>query len=179
MLREKENIIYDTFEYKNKPDGLPYVYSKVLITSRLYQMFSEKVVILFPMSFNSAVRKDPNFLFSKIFDSIINKKHITIGDTYYFRDLVHPKFVVKQSLKAQNHQIIGSGRLVFVNDFIRDLYAKFGMHYEHWVTENFDENQRGLRVTNYLDSKSCLYYYDELLRDTCYDIEQIMKCKGS
>lgn len=174
-----EEGIEDTFDYRHWPQGTPYVYSKVLVTSRLFDAFSQgkylNVIVLFPYSFNSPMREDKNFLMGKIFDSVINKKQVTIGDTYYYRELLHPRFVVEQSIAATSHQIIGSGRLTYVNDFIRDIYGSFALFPEDYIIEEDTKNE--FKAANYLDSPVCLYSYNSLLADTCNDISIEMKKK--
>ena len=177
-------IIYSTCELWNKYDGridislpinfyeTPYLNSKYKICNYILNNQKEfkNVIILFPFNFNSIYR-DNNFLFGKIFNSIINKTKIEIGDTYFYRDLIHPKYVVKKSIELNLHSIIGSARLTFVNDFIRDLYKKNELNYEDFVIENknkFNEYER--KKEYYLKNDYCLYSYTELLNDTLYDI---------
>ena len=59
-----------------------------------------------------------------------------MGDTYYYRELLHPSFVVQESLDQKEHKIIGTGKLIFINEFIRKLYENFNMEYEYYVKEN-------------------------------------------
>lgn len=148
----------------------PYIRSKVIITKELLREEKKysNVIILFPFSFNSAIRKEKDFLFSKVFQSLINKEEITIGNTYFYRELLHPKFVILKSQTANSHQIIGSGRLVFVNDFIRDLYGVYNLKYDEFVKE--DEGKAINRSTFYLNSKKCLYTYRQLYKDTITDL---------
>jgi len=126
-------------------------------------------IVIHPFNFNSTYRKD-GFLFSKIFDSIINEKKIEIGDTYFYRDLVHPKYVVERSIEAEKDEIVGSGRLIHVNDFIRDLYHFNFLDYDDYVTENYDHNLSNKRKIYYLKSTKCNYDYQMLLSDTIKDI---------
>jgi len=177
-------IVYSTCELWNQYDGpidisnnfnffsTPYLQSKfrlskyILSNSRDYY----NVFILYPFNFNSVYRNS-NFLFGKIFDSLINKKVIEIGDTYFYRDIIHPKFVVDESINATSHKIVGSGRLVYVNDFIRDLYRHFNMDYSQYVIENIDKyNEYDKRKEYYLKSNNCLYDYKQLMVDTIKDI---------
>lgn len=181
--------LYSTTELWNKYNGpintnkpfnfdqnLPYVRSKEIMTKLLLERNDNKVIILYPMSFNSAYRKEQRYLFSKIFNSIIEKKEICIGNTYRYRELLHPKFVVQESLNATEHKIIGSGRLIFINDFIRDLYKIFNMKYEDYVQENL--NNKDDRGIFYTDNKKCLCSYEELLRDTVIDVVRILGQRG-
>ncbi|MAW75280.1 MAG: hypothetical protein CMG09_05070 [Candidatus Marinimicrobia bacterium] len=184
VLCSKKIIVYSTAELWNKIDKptinlsdsfiydkTPYIESKKklydLVKSDSYM--SKKVLFMFPVNFNSIYRK-PGSLFGKIFDSIKNKKKISIGDTYFYRDLVHPKFVVKKSLEANTDLIIGSGRLTFVNDFIRDLYHFSNMNYEDFVEENNIFSLNTKRNIYYLNSPKVLYSYQELLEDTLKEL---------
>lgn len=179
-------IIYSTCELWNRYSGsislkkefdfhnTPYLQSKYKITQHILNNKSkfENVIILYPFNFNSIERKS-DFLFGKIFNSILDKKIIEIGDTYFYRDLIHPKFVVNQSITAEEDMIIGSGRLTFVNDFIRDLYKNFGMNYEDFVKENFENyKEYKFRTEYYLESRNSLYTYNQLIEDTCNDIKK-------
>ena len=144
-----------------------YINSKRIMIQIVKQLFPN-VIILHPFNFNSIHRKD-GFLFAKILDSVANKKKITIGNTYFYRELLHPKFVVEQSIKATEHQVIGSGRLIFVNDFIRGLYSYFSMDYNDFVTEDYTENITSNENIFYLKSKQVLY--NNLYNDTIREIE--------
>lgn len=171
-------IVYGSSELWNNCNGvidisLPYNYketnyinSKRILIETIKNRF-DNVIILYPFNFNSIYRKH-GFLFYKIFDSIINEKKITIGNTYFYRELLHPKFVVQQSLKASSDEIIGSGRLIFVNDFIRSLYSHFGMTYNKFVTENFSENISSDENIFYLKSNAVLY--TNLFEDTVREL---------
>lgn len=176
-------IIYGTSELWNKYNGAinintpfnhkqtDYIDSKRLMVEIVKELRLKKlqnIIILYPFNFNSTYRKE-GFLFSKIFDSIINKKKINIGNTYFYRELLHPKFVVEQSIKATSDNIIGSGRLIFVNDFIRSLYEHFNMNYNDYVTEDYNENITSNENIFYLKSKHNLY--NNLYIDTIMDIE--------
>lgn len=173
----KKIIVYGTCELWNNIEGpinindefnynyTPYIDSKRIMIENLKSR--ENIIILHPFNFNSIYRKK-GFLFGKIFDSIINKTKIEIGDTYFYRDLVHPKYVVERSLLAEADEIIGSGRLTFINDFIRELYKESGLKYEEYVIENFDHNLSNKRKINYAKSQDVLY--TNLLNDTINDI---------
>ena len=144
-----------------------YINSKQIMIENIKSMF-QNVIILYPFNFNSIYRK-PGFLFYKIFDSIINEKKITIGNTYFYRELLHPKFVAERSLAAIKDEIIGAGRLVFVNDFIRSLYSLFGMNYTDFVTENYSQNLTSNEKIFYLKSNDILY--TNLLNDTVAELK--------
>jgi hypothetical protein len=133
------------------------------------------VIILYPFNFNSTYRND-DFLFGKIFNSIINKTQVEIGDTYFYRDIIHPSLVVKESITSNSHKIIGSGRLTYVNDFIRDLYKNYNLDYKSLVIENNNKfNEYDRKKEYYLKSNICQYSYSELLKDTINDIDKKIK----
>jgi hypothetical protein len=181
----KSFVLYSTCELWNQYDGAidmsmtfnfypsPYLHSKYKISK--YIMENDEyynVFVMFPFNFNSTYRTT-NFLFGKIFDSIINKKTIEIGDTYFYRDIVHPKFVVEQSINSHSHKINGAGRTVFVNDFIRNLYRHYGLNYDDYVIENLDKfNEYEIRKEYYLKSNNNLYSYNQLFKDTISDIDK-------
>ena len=187
ILNDKSEkiVVYSTCELWNKYSGsievsysfdfyqTPYLDSKYKISKFVIENRSLKnTILLYPFNFNSVYRTK-DFLFGKIFDSIINKKRISIGNTYFYRDIIHPNFVVENSIKAKENAIIGSGRLTFINDFIRDLYDKFNLNYENYVFENIG-NFVEYEKTNeyYLKSGKCLYSYENLLENTKKDIEK-------
>ena len=128
----------------------------------------DKVIIIHPFYFNS-VHRNKYFLFGRIFDSIINKKKIEIGNTYYYRDMVHTKYMVDKSIESITDNIVGSGRLYFVNDFIRDLYKHFDMNYDYFVKEKIDDDTRPTNI--FYSKQTNIYTYQQLLDDTTKDIE--------
>lgn len=187
----KSFVLYSTCELWNQYDGAvdismpfnfypsPYLHSKYKISK--YIMENDEyynVFVMFPFNFNSTYRST-NFLFGKVFDSIINKKTIEIGDTYFYRDIIHPKFVVDQSISSHGHRINGSGRTVFVNDFIRDLYSHYNLNYDDFVIENPDKfNEYEIRKEYYFKSQKNLYSYDKLFKDTILDINRKIEEKN-
>jgi nucleoside-diphosphate-sugar epimerase len=157
------NFDFDTYS--------PYINSKAIVTDKLLSY--RNVIILFPFSFNSPYRTEKRFLFGKIFDSILYQSKTTIGNICHYRDLIHPRFVVKEARNARESKIIGSGRLTHVCDFARALYGRFGMEYSEFVTESGAEELKIRRNIFYLDSQKCLY--SELFDDTVADIELLRK----
>jgi len=160
----------DKFDYDHNSLYTGYCISKEMMIQQIYEVHQlyREVIVLHPFNFNSVYRKK-EFLFSKIFDSIINKKRIEIGNTYFYRDLVHPKYVVERSILAKENEIIGSGRLTYVNDFIRNLYINNGLIYEDYVTENISQDLNTKKKIFYFKSKE--HKYSNLLRDTLEDME--------
>jgi nucleoside-diphosphate-sugar epimerase len=181
-------VVYSSCELWNKYEGQvsleldfnfyssPYTQSKYKLSKYILsnQNRYSNVFILYPFNFNS-IHRSQNFLFGKIFDSIINKKVVEIGDTYFYRDMVHPKFVVDESINATSHKLIGSGRKVYVNDFIRDLYKHFNLKYEDLIVEDCQKfNEYSKKSEYYLKSNICNYTYKQLLSDTIEDINNCL-----
>jgi nucleoside-diphosphate-sugar epimerase len=177
-------IVYSTCELWNQYDGkidllksfnfysTPYLQSKYRLSKYIINNREKyhNVLILYPFNFNSPYRNN-NFLFGKIFDSLINKKVIEIGDTYFYRDIIHPKFVVRESINATSDKVVGSGRMIFVNDFIRDLYKYFELNYDDLVIENLSKfNEYDRKKEYYLNSTSAFYTYNQLIEDTISDL---------
>jgi hypothetical protein len=158
-----------------------YTRSKFEMTKRILDNKEEypNVIILYPFNFNST-KRSKDFLFGKIFSSIINKEKIEIGDTYYYRDIFHPNFIIEEILNATEHKIIGSGRLTFVNDFIRDLFVLYGLSYDDLVKENLESfKEYEIKYEYYLKSKLALYPYSRLIEDTVNDINEKINEKES
>jgi nucleoside-diphosphate-sugar epimerase len=181
----KKIVVYSTCELWNNyigsvkiKDKFDYTYSnnyclsKEMLVNQIkdYRNIDmwKNIIIIHPFNFNSTYRK-PGFLFSKVFDSIINKNKIEIGNTYFYRDMVHAKYIVERSIKAKKDEMVGSGRLYFVNDYIRDLYKHFNMNYNEYVTEKIEEKSRHSEKLFYSYQKN-VYTYDMLLKDTIEDI---------
>lgn len=151
-------------------DPSPYIESKKKMVHIIRNLGMDNVIILHPYNFNSIYRKE-GFLFWKIVNSIVYDEKIEIGDTYFYRDLIHPKVVVEESIKAEEDMIVGSGRLIFVNDFIRDLYYGMRMEYDYYVTENNRNNLSTKRNINYSDRYLC--NYKKILEETVYEIKKL------
>jgi len=128
----------------------PYIKSKEMMSNYIKENYSN-VIIIYPVNFNSIHRKG-NFLFSKIFDSLLNNTKIEIGDTNFERDILHPKFIVIQSIIINNHTLVGSGHLININEFIKGLYKNMGMNYNEYVKENNNNNLSTKRKTFYTNS---------------------------
>ena len=180
----KKIVIYSTCELWNNVEGpvnidtpfnynySPYIKSKELLTSyiKASREYHPNVIILYPFNFNSPYRKG-GFLFGKIFDSIINKKKIEIGDTDFYRDLIHPSYVVQRSIDAKSDTLIGSGNLININKFIKDLYKEMNMNYEDYVTENSLNNLQVKRKDFYCETNVTYPYYLLLIK-TIEDIKK-------
>ena len=119
-----------------------YTLSKYKMTVELSNKTKySKVVLCYPFNFNVSMKSN-DYLFGKICNSIVNKQKITIGDTYYYRELIHPCMVADECTKKIEDGvdfIVGSGRMIFINDFIRKIYNFFDMEYDEYVEENIIE----------------------------------------
>lgn len=114
-----------------------YIKSKHRLVAKLRSKNYSNVRIIHPFNFNTRFRAG-DFLFGKIYSSILRRAPITLGDTYFERDLVTPPGIVDACLKADgaNESIVGSGRLMNVNHAIRKLYSSAGLEYDQYVTED-------------------------------------------
>jgi nucleoside-diphosphate-sugar epimerase len=165
FFKDKCNIIiwYSTIELWNNCEGqitintpfnynyTSYIKSKEIITNILKEKYSNKVIIIYPVNFNSIYRKG-DYLFAKIISSLLNNKKIKIGDINFKRDILHPKFIVNGSLYATKSKIIGSGQLINIRNFVIELYDSMGMNFNDYVKENINNNLSTKRKTFYTDS---------------------------
>jgi hypothetical protein len=186
--RSERVIIFSTCELWNKCSGpidleTPFNFYETFYTRSKFELTQEilnksdiypNVFIVYPFNFNSIYRTE-DFLFGKIFNSIISGKPIVIGDTYYYRDIFHPLFMVNQLENIQSHKIVGSGRLTHVNDFIRELYREFSLDYDSLVTENLGSfKEYDIKYEYYLRSRTPYYEYKSLVSDTIRDLKHKM-----
>lgn len=152
------------FQFKNNH----YIMSKYIMTEQLKDKTRyPNVSIIYPFNFNGVYRNG-NFLFGKIYSSILKNHRITLGDTYYYRDILHPSIVANESMIHDIGEdfIIGSGRLIFINDLIRDFYSYFGMKYDEMVIEKID---------NFASYRNKIFYSGtELITKTNKNIFNIM-----
>ncbi len=153
-----------------------YTLSKLLLFNEIKRLrkidsIYNNVVILHPFYFNSVHRKE-YFLFGKIFDSIVNKKRIQVGNLNFYRDMVHTSFVSQKAIELNSDSMIGSGKLFNVREFVMDLYDIFNMKYNDYVSEDTSVpcNDKLLRA-----NVDWNYTYDDLVTGTVKDIKTILK----
>lgn len=151
-----------------------YTLSKLLLFNEIQRLRKidhryDKVVILHPFYFNSVYRTE-YFLFGKIFNSIVDKKNIEVGNLDFYRDMIHTSFLVKKAIELKSDSMMGSGRLFNVRDFVIDLYKSFDMDYFKYVKEdrNLLPNDKPIRAK--VDWE---YTYNDLLNDTIDDIKSM------
>jgi len=180
----KKVIIYGTFELWNGHNGpvtintpikynySPYVKSKEVLYDILLDKKSkgewDNVFIIHPTNFNSVNRKE-GFLFRKIFDSIINKVEIEVGDLDINRDLIHPNYLVKESLTCDKNMVVGSGKLTNLKMFITALYQSCGLNYNDYVIENIGDTSPHKNNGFWLNTENV---YNDLLKDTINEIRK-------
>lgn len=176
-------IIFSTSELWNAYNGVvklqdpylynfsPYIKSKENLCNHIneYRNKFQNISIVYPFNFNSPYRKD-GFLFSKIFKSIIKEEIITIGNTNFYRDILHPSVIVNNCLNIDNDILIGGGELIKISNFIRDLYSNFSMDYKKFIEVQDDFNLHNKR--NEYFSETRYSSYQELLNLTTYDIRK-------
>lgn len=154
-----------------------YIYSKEKLYNDIIKKRKEdnrynKIIIIHPFNFNSVYRRK-DFLFGKIFDSIINKNKITIGDTNFNRDIIHTKYLVERTIKSNSDEIVGSGGVININNFIKKLYHYFDMDYNYYVSENYNDFNN--KKNTYYSQQNLIYTYDMLFKDTVEDIKKYIE----
>lgn len=114
-----------------------YIESKRIMRDKLLELNYNEIRIIHPFNFNTNHRKG-DYLFGKVFDSIANRRKITIYDTYFERDIVSPRHVAAKSLDPAlpKELVVGSGRAIHVNSLIRKMYKTAGLQFEDYVIED-------------------------------------------
>lgn len=157
--------VSDPFSYNETP----YIKSKEILVNhiKINRKKYENVIIVYPFNFNSVYRKS-GFLFGKIYDSIINDKKITIGDVNFYRDIIHPKIIVDESIKANKDILVGSGELINVKELIKDLYTNCGKNFEDYISFEESNNLKNKRNSYF----SCKKYsnYNDLIKLSIKDL---------
>jgi len=174
-------VIYSTSELWNAYDGevsvdlpfkynfSPYIKSKENLCNyiNLNKDKYNNVIIIYPFNFNSVFRKD-GFLFGKIFKSLLKNEPIEIGDVNFYRDIIHPKIIVNESIKTNSDLLIGSGELHNIKIFIEDLFKLYNKNLNDYIIINTNNNLQNKRSGYY--SKIKYSSYDEILKLTLQDL---------
>lgn len=174
-------IIYSTSELWNNYEGeislelpfdynsTPYIESKRKLCDYVKNNRDkyQKVIIVYPFNFNSIYRKS-GFLFGKIFESLRTNKKIDIGNVDFYRDLIHPKIIVDVSIDTDCDVIVGSGELINVKTFIKDLYTLHNKNFDEYITIDNKHNLKNKRSNYYNSIKYSSY--NELLDLTSKDL---------
>lgn len=152
-----------------------YIISKLLLWNKILEMrkfdnLYNKVIFMHPFYFNS-VHRNEYFLFGKIFNSIIKKQKIQVGNLNFYRDMVHAKFVVEQSIKQTQDSMVGAGKLFNVRDFVIDLYRSNELDFDSLVQENICNVSGKDKLI--MAKVPWDYKYEYLLSDTQAELEKL------
>jgi GDP-D-mannose dehydratase len=154
-----------------------YCISKLLLWNKIIELRKidrnyEKVIFIHPFYFNSVYRSE-YFLFGKIFNSILNKQKIQVGNLDFDRDMVHTKFVAQKSIEAKQDTMVGAGRLFNVKQFVQDIYRLNGLDFNSLVEEN---NASPIGKPKLIKAKvDWDYTYQDILYDTQNDLMHRMQ----
>ena len=121
-----------------------YLTSKEKITEHLKGI--DKVRIHYPCNFNSKQRKG-GFLFSSLYDVIINKKKIQVRCLDFEKEIVHTSYVADISKNTFIDSIIAPGYSVNVRELFTDILKAFGMNIEEYIEET--EVDKFVKPNNY------------------------------
>jgi nucleoside-diphosphate-sugar epimerase len=174
-------VIFSTSELWNNHSGAvdvemnydynftPYIRSKEILCDIINADRDkyDNIIIIYPFNFNTPHRKE-GFLFNKIFKSIINNEEISVGDLNMNRDIIHPKTIVENAIYTDVDILIGSGELIKIETFIKDLFDSSKLKYDDLVKVNISNNLSNVRKEYF--SKIKYSNYDELLELTNKDI---------
>jgi nucleoside-diphosphate-sugar epimerase len=176
-------IVYSTSELWNDYEGkvsvnmqykynyTPYIKSKEILCNYINE-HKEKylnVNIVYPFNFNSPFRKE-GFLFSKIFNSIIDKKKCEVGDLNFNRDIIHPSIIVNESINSVNDVLVGGGSLINIKKYVLDLFSISNMDFYDYIIENPNNGLKNVRKEYYSEIKYS--NYSDLLNLTINDIRK-------
>ncbi|CAB4130314.1 hypothetical protein UFOVP117_362 [uncultured Caudovirales phage] len=179
----KKIVVYSTSELWNNYDGevlvnskfdynyTPYIKSKEVLSNYINDNKKDysNVHIVYPFNFNSIYRKE-GYLFSKIFNSLINKSITEVGDLNFTRDIIHPSIIVKESININQDILVGSGELINIKNFISDLFRLHNLNSDDYIKSNSENNLPNQRKNYY--SKIKYSNYNELLNLTYNDIRK-------
>jgi nucleoside-diphosphate-sugar epimerase len=176
-------IVYGTAELWNHHNGeidlntkidykySPYIKSKeilyeTILNKRLKNQWNN-VIIIHPFNFNSLLRKE-GFLFYKVYDSLLNNKINNVGNLNINRDIIHVDYLVNKSLTCTNDCIVGSGKLINVENFIYQVFNEFNKHYNDFLIQ--DKTHYSYHMNNEFWLKTDDIYID-LLQDTVSELK--------
>jgi nucleoside-diphosphate-sugar epimerase len=166
----KESLPFD-YQYSH------YIFSKQKLFEKVkeeqYKGKMENVFFIHPFNFNSPYRKQ-GFLFAKIFESLINKSKVEVGNINIFRDIIHPKMIVDKINNIEKDSIVGSGVLTNIREFTQELFSNFGLNSDDYIVENSNTHSPHAQKCFWYDTEEL---YTNLLEDTIIDIEKIIKSK--
>lgn len=177
LWNELSGYISTDTPVKFYPINHEYSLSKLLLWNKITELRKcneeyKKVIFMHPFYFNS-VHRSEYFLFGKIFNSILKKQKIKVGNLNFYRDMVHTKFVVEKSIESTKDSMIGAGKLFNARDFIKDLYKENNLDFDYFVEENFSAPTGKEKLI--MAKVNWDYSYKDLLSDTQNDILKYMR----
>jgi hypothetical protein len=86
--------------------------------------------------------------------------------------MLHPSMIVDASMRCKEgvDEVVGSGRVVFVKDFIKLLYSRMGLKYEDLVTEQVTNPSIYRRNIFYASNQTDTYSVDAVLDETVKEL---------
>lgn len=179
-------VVYSTSELWNNCEGpinldveynynySHYIRSKEILCENIRddKDLREKIIIVYPFNFNSSFRKE-GFMFSKIYESLREKKIVNIGNVDFQRDLIHPSIVVEKSLYCDSDVIVGSGELINVKKFIHDIFNALNLDIDNFINFLDEDFLKIRRKEHFSGISSCDYQI--LLDLTVKDIKNNLK----
>lgn len=175
-IKAKKIIVFSTTELWNNLSGpidisTPFDFKENYYTDSKYELTKycqqfEHIAIAYPFNFNSTYRS-ADFLFGKVFSALKERKHTSVFSLNLQRELLHATFVANVCQRMQGSSIIGSGQLIQVADFVKDLFSHFELDYHDYITEK--DPKYTFPAACYAKSPPFPYTYQELLKDTVDD----------
>jgi len=175
------NNVYGPIDVDTQPSFVPkknanytnYILSKYLLAQYIKENRKkdkrwERVLIIHPFNFES-IHKNSYFLFGKITNSILKKEKIEIFDIDFYKDLLHASRMVEQSILADNDCVVGSGKLINVEETVKRIYNFFDMDFYEYVKvvkTSFDKR-------NFYYSRKKLYY--DFTEDMISDLKTVIR----
>jgi nucleoside-diphosphate-sugar epimerase len=183
----KKVFVYGTAELWNNINGpvninkeldykySPYVKSKEILWNTIREKRNsenwQNVSIIHPFNFNSLYRKE-GFLFYKFYDSLINKTIHQVGNINMYRDIIHPSYLVKKSIECDGDELIGSGKVINIREFIDSLFNYYGLQMIDYIKEDSKSKSNHQDNTFWMETDSA---YNGLLTDTVTELNKIIK----
>ena len=109
-----------------------YLNSKEKITEHLKGI--DKVRIHYPCNFNSKQRKG-GFLFSSLYDVIMNKKKIQVRCLDFEKEIAHTSYIADRSKNTVVDSILAPGYSINVRELFTDILNAFGMDIKEYIEE--------------------------------------------
>jgi hypothetical protein len=177
-------VLYSTSELWNNINGeinldipynynySPYIKSKENLSTYIKKNRNNynNIILIYPVNFNSIYRKG-DFLFGKIFNSILNKEKITVGDIDFNRDVIHPSIIANESVTTNKDLLIGSGSLTNIKKYIIDLYNLNNIDYKDYI--KYDQSNNLLNLRKEYFTKEKFSSYEDLLLMTKNELNNI------